>query len=125
MYGGAGNDTYFIGPGEGIDTIEDKEGNNRIYLCGKEIRFFYYDEEATTYRSLDGSQTLVISTGVVTDEGTGTTVILNEDFQWGDFGTTLIDLPDDISALPEPEISNTIVGDLRPVDFGKKIGVRS
>ena len=41
MYGGTGNDTYFVGPSVDIDTIEDKSGWNTVYLCDKEIRFFY------------------------------------------------------------------------------------
>ena len=104
MYGGADNDTYFIGPGEGEDRIEDKQGNNKIYLCGKEINFFY-DTGSSQYKSPDGSLTGEIIAGEfhVTDVS-GTKVILNQDFQWGDFGTTLITLP------ANPEIGNTING---------------
>jgi hypothetical protein len=53
---------------------------------------------------------------VVTDIATGTKVILNEDFQWGDFGINLMSGPDDIPELPELELSNTITGDLKPID---------
>ncbi|MFH2044149.1 MAG: hypothetical protein ABIK92_03265 [Pseudomonadota bacterium] len=89
MYGGADDDTYFIEAGEGTDTIEDKEGINKVILCGKEINFFY-DTGNGEYKSPDGGQTIIKSTGLVTDVLTGTMVILNDDFQWGDFGATLV-----------------------------------
>ena len=62
-------------------------------------------------KDIDGSQTLVKSTGEVTDVASGTKIILNEDFQWGDFGTSLITLP------TNSNIGNAILGDLKPVDF--------
>jgi hypothetical protein len=92
MYGGADNDTYFIGPSEDIDTIEDKQGDNTVILCDKVLNFFYKTEDCNTYISPDGSQTLKKSTGEVTDVLFNTTVIL-KDFEWGDFGITLITLP--------------------------------
>lgn len=94
MYGGADDDVYFIDPGDGEDTIEDKQGKNKVMFCGEEINFFYQDGDG--YVSISGNLTASIVDGHfdVTD-GNGTTVRLNEEFQWGDFGTTLIDLPDD------------------------------
>jgi len=114
MYGGADDDMYFIEPGDGEDTIEDKQGNNKIYLCGKEINFFY-DTGSGQYKSPDGSLTGVMDDVKkefrVTDDASSTTVVLNDDFQWGDFGTTLITLP------TNPNTTNSILGDLTPVDF--------
>jgi len=106
LIGGENDDTYIINPGEGRDTIEDKDGDNKIYLCRKEINFFY-DVGDGTYKSPDGSQIGVKNPAnelVVTDVLFNTTVILNEDFQWGDFGTTLVTLP------ANPSIDNTIYG---------------
>jgi Ca2+-binding RTX toxin-like protein len=103
MYGGADNDVYFINFGDGNDTIEDKEGKNKVYFCGEEINFFYQDGDG--YVSISGNLTASIVDGHfdVTD-GNGTTVRLNENFDWGDFGTTLITLP------ANPDINNTIYG---------------
>jgi hypothetical protein len=103
MYGGADNDVYFINFGDGNDTIEDKEGKNKVYFCGEEINFFYQDGDG--YVSISGNLTASIVDGHfdVTD-GNGTTVRLNENFDWGDFGTTLITLP------ANPTIENEIIG---------------
>jgi len=115
MYGGADNDVYFIAPGQGVDRIEDKQGNNKIYLCDKEINFFY-DMGSNQYKSPDGTVTGdMVGNALVLTDVSGTKVTLNN-FQWGDFGTALITLPN-LSALPEPDTSNTIVGDLTPVDM--------
>lgn len=62
LYGGAGNDTYYVNAGDGVDTIEDKEGNNRVILCGREINFFYEAGDGT-YKSPDGKLTGVMSGG--------------------------------------------------------------
>ena len=116
LYGGAGNDTYYVNAGDGVDTIEDKEGNNRVILCGREINFFYEAGDGT-YKSPDGKLTGVMPGGdfIVTGPDGVTKVILNEDFQWGDFGINLRPGP----AAPW-ELSgafNPIIGDLTPVDF--------
>jgi Ca2+-binding RTX toxin-like protein len=117
LYGGAGNDTYYVNAGDGVDTIEDKEGNNRVILCGREINFFYEAGDGT-YKSPDGKLTGVMPGGdfIVTGPDGVTKVILNEDFQWGDFGINLRPGPDVIPELPELELSNTITGDLKPID---------
>jgi hypothetical protein len=103
LIGGENDDTYIIGPGDGQDVIEDKEGKNKVYFCGEEINFFYQDGDG--YVSISGNLTASIVDGHfdVTD-GNGTTVRLNENFDWGDFGTTLITLP------ANPDINNTIYG---------------
>jgi Ca2+-binding RTX toxin-like protein len=106
LMGGENDDTYIINVGEGEDRIEDTQGNDKVILCGKEIGSFYYDPINDIYSSLDGLQTAAIDPRglVVTDVLFNTTVILNDDFQWGDFGTTLVTLPTD------PGINNTITG---------------
>ena len=106
LMGGENNDTYIINAGDGTDTIEDKQGdNNIIKLCDKVLNFFY-DEGNYQYTSADGTLTAEMegTALVVTHIASGTKVILNEDFQWGDFGINLIDTPAD------PTITNTIVG---------------
>ena len=111
LMGGENDDTYIIRAGDGEDTIEDKQGNNKIFFCGEEIKFFY--KNGNTYTTFDGALTAFKSAGalVISDTDTPTTVTLNEDFEWGDFGTTLVTLP------TNPDIGNTILGDLKPVDF--------
>lgn len=105
LYGGEGNDTYYVlSSDSGIDRIEDKLGINRIFFCGKEIKFFYM--VGSYFVNHDGTLKAewVGSNGdfKVTDNATGTQVILNEDFQWGDFGINLIDKP------VNPVTTNTI-----------------
>lgn len=41
MYGGTDDNTYIINAGDRNDTIEDKQGKNKIVFCGEEIKFFY------------------------------------------------------------------------------------
>jgi Ca2+-binding RTX toxin-like protein len=105
LMGGENDDTYVINAGDGEDRIEDKQGNNKIYLCGKEINFFY-DAGSGQYKSLDGSLTGVKNAAnelVVKHDASNTKVTL-KNFQWGDFGTTLITLP------ANPETYNIING---------------
>jgi hypothetical protein len=111
-----GNDTYFINEGDGNDTIEDKDGDNTVILCDKVLNIFYKTEDGNTYISPDGSQTLKKSTGIL--EGpNGIVVTLNQNFEEGDFGITMVTVPKDIPQLPAFEVTNMIVGDLTPVDF--------
>jgi Ca2+-binding RTX toxin-like protein len=109
LKGGENDDTYIIGPGDGQDVIEDKEGKNKVYFCGEEINFFYQDGDG--YVSISGNLTASIVDGHfdVTD-GNGTTVRLNENFDWGDFGTTLVTLP------VNPDTTNSILGSLTRMD---------
>lgn len=53
LIGGANNDTYIINAGDGTDTIEDKQGNNKVILCGKPLKFFY-DKGGYQYTTADG-----------------------------------------------------------------------
>ena len=111
IYGGAGNDTYFIKTGDGIDRIEDKEGINRVIVNGILIGDFIRQADGS-YKTADSLFTAVMqgSDFVVTEVSTGTSVILNENFQDGDFGIHLLDMPVD------PVTSTTIVGDLAPMN---------
>jgi hypothetical protein len=111
IYGGEGNDVYIVNGGDGTDTIEDKQGNNKVILCGKEIKALIPQANGT-YKNQDGTLLAVLQgTDLVVTDVSGTQVILNEDFQWGDFGINLVTLP------TNPTAGNTITGDLTPVDF--------
>ncbi|MBP7528661.1 MAG: hypothetical protein KA801_12085 [Syntrophorhabdaceae bacterium] len=111
LYGGEGNDTYVINAGDGTDTIEDKQGNNTVKLCGETLRFLY-DQGDLKWSTASGKIIAEMQgTDLVVTHVNGTKVILNEDFQWGDFGINLIDVPDN------PTTTLTITGDLAPIDF--------
>ncbi|MEN6422886.1 MAG: calcium-binding protein [Smithella sp.] len=117
IYGGFGDDTYIVRAGDEIDTIEDKSGNNTVVLCGKQLNFFYavgnyfYNSDKSLKAEWqEGTGDLVV-TYVDPITQVATKVILNENFQWGDFGINLITVPDN------PTTENTILGDLKLVDF--------
>lgn len=118
MAGGAGNDTYIIESGDGVDTIEDKIGANRVVMNGKAITSFYRIAGGLNYVSLDGAFTAVMQDGdfIVTDVKTGDQVTLNEDFQEGDFGIDFVDALVDPD-ITSPQTSRTILGDKRPSSF--------
>jgi len=111
LIGGENDDTYIINVGDGNDTIEDKDDDNTVILCGKELKFFYNTGDDETYISSDGTLELKKSTGKLTDADNHIVVTLNENFEDGDFGITLITLPTD------PDTTNSILGDLTPKDF--------
>ncbi len=92
--------------GGGHDTIEDKQGNNRVILNGK-VLFDFSTSDGTNYLSTDGNFTGIFSNGdfIVTDTTTGDQVTLNQNFRSGDFGITLKDAPTD------PATTLTITGD--------------
>ncbi|HEY6093367.1 MAG TPA: VCBS domain-containing protein [Gallionellaceae bacterium] len=111
MMGGAGDDTYIINAGDGNDTIEDKDGTNKVVFNGADITFFYRD--GSLYWSADKrfkgeySGTDFIITDTKSDNQT---LILNKDFQEGDFGIQFEDIPQAIettyTALGDPQIHN-------------------
>ncbi|MBZ0307855.1 MAG: hypothetical protein K8I82_17435, partial [Anaerolineae bacterium] len=111
MLGGEGNDTYIINAGDGTDTIEDKQGANRVVLNGKPIDLLIKQADGT-YASPEGAFTAAMQGTdlVVTDVASGTQTILNKDFQEGDFGIRFQDAPTD------PQTPLTINGDIIPTD---------
>ena len=111
--GGAGNDIYYINAGDGTDTIEDKEGDNRVIVNDREIKLLLKQADGS-YKNPDGAIKAAIEDTdlVIYDAVTGAKIaILNENFQDGDFGIHLLDSP------VTPDTTNTILGDLAPVDF--------
>jgi Ca2+-binding RTX toxin-like protein len=116
LYGGDGNDTYYVEADGSIDKIEDKQGINTVFISGKKITDFYWDADSSQYKSLDG-EVVGVKSGtdfIVTYDGTQ--VILNEDFLFGDFGIDLIDRPDALQELAQPN-DPPINGDYEAYDF--------
>lgn len=116
LFGGAGNDTYFINTGDGTDTIEDKEGtDNRVIFNGKPLVRFYESPGGQTLEYTSADRLFSGSSRgtdfVVTEIASGTSVILNEDFQEGDFG---IHFYDALTPSDNPVTTNVIPGDQNP-----------
>ena len=86
MAGGAGDDTYFL-VGGGQDTIEDKQGNNKIVFNDKTVKSFY-NLGGVNFISTDGWFSGVMQNGdfIITDKTTGDQLTLNQNFTEGDFG---------------------------------------
>ena len=97
LYGGKGNDTYVIQNfGDGGQTrIEDKEGDNTIVFNGFALKYFVKKSGETVWEDLDKRFTAVKQGTdlLVTDTEEGNSILLNENFQSGDFGIRLLDLP--------------------------------
>lgn len=116
LYGGADNDTYYINTGDGTDRIEDNQGtNNRVIFNGRPILTFIEQRHGMEYRyvSTDGffGGDYQGSDFVVTEIASGTQVILNEDFQEGDFG---IKFYDELTPPENPVTTNEWPGDQYP-----------
>ena len=111
LEGGANDDTYILDAGDGTDTIEDKEGNNKVILNDKPIALLVRKADGSL-GSPDGAFTATVSGTdlIVTDIATGTKAVLNTDFQEGDFGIRFIDAP------TESQTTLTINGDITPTD---------
>ncbi|MDD5385390.1 MAG: hypothetical protein PHG89_10990, partial [Gallionella sp.] len=120
MAGGAGDDTYIL-DGGGADTIEDKQGNNRVLLNGKVLANFT-TSDGINYVSYDGGFTAVLNNGdfIVTDLSSNDKVTLNQNFASGDFGITLSDAP------LATQYTTTITGDIAPTDLDPvKTGIQA
>lgn len=112
LEGGFGNDTYILNTGDGTDSIEDKEGANKVIMNGRVLDFFYTQADGT-YISTDGAFHAVMNgTDLeVTDIASQTRVILNKDFQEGDFGIHFLNAPTQQTTL-------ILTGDFAPVQYG-------
>jgi len=127
LFGGAGNDVYRIRFGEGGDTIVDSDGQGRIEytygdgtgtvtLTGGQLLYSTPGPIVTqVYQSLDGRINYTVSPNgdgtrtLTITSGSDRTVINN--YHDGDLGLTFTDAP----ALPLPETTRTILGDLHPL----------
>jgi Ca2+-binding RTX toxin-like protein len=120
MYGGAGDDFYIVdGQNSNSTRIEDKEGVNTVVLNDVALKFFVKDNGQTGfYKTPDKRFTGVRdpATGdfTVTDTQVGNAVILNADFQDGDFGIRLID-------QTQPATTHDILGGYGYKDFDTRI----
>ena len=129
LYGGQGNDTYYVfsktynqahgfgNVGDGQDTIEDKEGdNNRVVFDDPEdkqdkpvVRFIRVkgkpydlcDPTKALYTAKYQGHDLVVT--MINDPSTS--VILNEDFQEGDFGIHFYDA----LTPPDPPVTDNVI----------------
>lgn len=128
MIGGAGNDTIYGGTGndvmiggQGIDTYI-VEGNDRIIDSddkgivrdknGHEIAGIFIKQADRTYQWTNNTQVTATKNSPLTLYlPDGSTVVIENQANNGDFGIHLLDTP------TEPQITNTIVGDLAPMDI--------
>ena len=89
LRGGAGFDTYIYNSGDGIDRIEDVSGQNAVLFDQQLLQGGIRQASGGAYTSLDGRFTYVQSGGDLIVNGS---LILNENFQSGQFGIRLVDL---------------------------------
>jgi Ca2+-binding RTX toxin-like protein len=99
LYGGTGNDIYYILASDtGQDRIEDKDGINFVNMNGETLSFFIRENGQTDFYYTPDQRFTAVRDPVtgdltVTDTQVGNSVILNENFQDGDFGIHLFDKP--------------------------------
>ena len=97
LEGGAGDDVYRYVSGDGVDRIEDTQGKNTIFVDGRVLLPGLRQTSGAggVYTSLDGQFVYTQSGGdlLVSRPGGSTLLILNENFQSGQFGITLQDEP--------------------------------
>ncbi|HJU06723.1 MAG TPA: calcium-binding protein, partial [Nitrospiraceae bacterium] len=94
LFGAGGDDVYIYHTGDGIDTIEDKQGQNSILFDGIKLQsgIRRSGDTADTYTTPDGRFTYRFFNGdLLVNNGQ---LILNEDFQSGEFGIRLIEEAD-------------------------------
>jgi Ca2+-binding RTX toxin-like protein len=99
LEGGADADVYVYNTGDGQDRIEDTEGLNLILYDGQLLLGGVRGtgDAPNTYTSLDGRFTYLKSGG---DLIVNSNLILNEDFQDGQFGIRLVEEVDYTNGLP-------------------------
>ncbi len=118
LYGGTGCDTYFYQTGDGNDVIVDEDKKGRIVVQNSlfpynSIIFGNLFGSGTTWSDPTGTIQFSANTITLSD---GSTISI-QDFQSGDFSINLIDVPENPRQYSYADITNTIVGDLTPIDF--------
>ncbi|WHZ24766.1 MAG: calcium-binding protein [Nitrospira sp.] len=97
LEGGAGDDVYRYVSGDGVDRIEDTQGKNTIFVDGHPLLpgLRPAGGSGNVYTSVDGQFIYTQSGGdlLVSRPGGSTLLILNENFQSGQFGITLQEEP--------------------------------
>ena len=93
LEGGSGFDTYFYNAGDGLDRIEDSDAQGQIIFNGHRLLggIHHSNDSLNTYTSLDGLTTYALSG---TDLLVNGVLTVNENFQSGQFGIELRDVPD-------------------------------
>ena len=94
LEGGANDDLYFYDTGGGTDQVEDNQGRNAILVDQQILTpgLHLNTDAADTYRSADGRFTYTLANGELRiATGAGGELILNQNFQSGDFGVMLIE----------------------------------
>jgi Ca2+-binding RTX toxin-like protein len=120
FYGGENDDYYYVNGANRTVRIEDKDGtDNRVMINGRPIVRFYKAADGSLgyeYSSADGRFTGTREgiDFVVTDNTTSVRVILNENFEEGDFG---IQFYDELTPSENPVTDNVIQGDQDPEDL--------
>ncbi|MDH4305452.1 MAG: putative Ig domain-containing protein, partial [Nitrospira sp.] len=99
LEGGIGFDTYLYNAGDGLDRIEDSDADGVIKVNGQVLAGGVKKKGDPTWESPDGTIEYVMSGTDLLVKLNGTQIlIVNENFQSGQFGIRLIDatsLPDD------------------------------
>lgn len=98
LEGGIGFDTYLYNAGDGLDRIEDSDADGVIKVNGHVLAGGVKTKGDQTWESPDGTIEYVMSGTDLLVKLNGTQIlIINENFQSGQFGIRLIDA----TALPE------------------------
>jgi hypothetical protein len=110
LVGGNGFDTYIV---EGNDRIIDSDGKGIVKdKNGKVITGAFIKQADGSYKWVSNSQVTATKNSPLTLYlPDGSTVVIEDFADNGDFGIHLLDVPD------SPQTNNTIVGDLSPLDF--------
>jgi Ca2+-binding RTX toxin-like protein/GH24 family phage-related lysozyme (muramidase) len=113
LLGGTGDDTYYYRAGDGNDTIIDTAGNNKIVLDDGDEKLrlgTFYKTGTNTWTTPDGEAQATKNSPLKITLENGGSIQLTGDFQDGDFGIHLKDVP------ANPSTSNEIIGDQDPED---------
>jgi Ca2+-binding RTX toxin-like protein len=116
LEGGAGFDTYRWSTGDGHDRIEDSDADGVIFVNGQMLAGGVKKVGHTDWTSPDGTiKYEMLGTDLVVKLNGTTIMTVNENFQSGQFGISLIDAPSISTAAPAT--TRTIVGDFQPLDI--------
>jgi len=121
LNGGLGHDSYVYVIGDGNDDIvdEDKDGEIVLLMSGTERRMAlnnFFESGQDEWKLLDGSAIKMTHNSLYTIVfSDGGTIDFGADFQSGDFGINLLEIPD------APVIGNTILGDQNPSDYNDSL----
>ncbi|MEK6791441.1 MAG: calcium-binding protein, partial [Deltaproteobacteria bacterium] len=108
MVGGAGLDTYYV---DGNDRIIDSDGKGIILgKDGKAIAGAFIKQDDGSYQWAKDTQVTATKNSPLTIAlPDGSTVVIEDYINEGDFGINLLDAPVD------PTTTNSIIGDLQPI----------